>query len=292
MRRNIGSRRTITAKLLALGVGPMLVLAVTALGLWGRVSAGEAPSSPLIIAGSGTAQPSIRPLAEAFSRMHPDIKIDIPPSLGSAGGIRAAAEGAIAVGLASRPLREAEKGWGLTVLPYARTIVVIAAHPTVADEGVTLEGLVQIYRGTKSRWKDGREIIVLTREPGNSSLLVLEEEIPGFKEAYAESQRAQRWAIMYTYEEMVRVLARTPYAIGLADMGAITSQRLPIKALSVNGVPPTPENVRNGKYPLVKTMAFVFSRDKLAAKAKAFMDFVRSREGGKILRANGYLPAE
>lgn len=278
--------------LLSLGAGALLRMTGAASVLSVPAWAGEAPSGPLVVAGSGTALPSVRPLAEAFRRLHPNITIDIPPSLGSAGGIRAAANGAVAVGLASRPLKDSEKAWGLTVLPYARTIVVIAAHPTVADGGITLEELVQIYRGTKTRWSDGREIIVLTREPGNSSLGVLEEEVPGFKEAYFASQRARRWAIMYTYEEMIRVLGRTPYAIGLADMGAITTQRLTIKPLKVNGVLPTPENVLSGRYPLVKTMAFVFLKDKLSAEAKAFVDFVRSREGERILRANGYLPAD
>lgn len=253
---------------------------------------GQAPSRNFVIAGSGTAQPSVRPLAEAFSMLHPNIRIEIPPSLGSAGGIQAAADGAVTIGLASRPLRDSEKGGGLTVLPYARTIVVIAVHPTVADDGITFDDLVQIYRGAKSRWRDGREIIVLTREPGNSSLMVLDEEIPGFKEAYAESQQAKRWRTIFTYEEMVQVLGRTPYAIGLADMGAITTQRLSLKPLKINGVLPTPENVRSGKYPLVKTMTFVFLKDKLPAEAKAFLEFVRSSEGKTILRAKGYLPVE
>ena len=278
--------------LLITGSGKLLMVAVTASVLLLRAWAGEPPSGHLVIAGSGTALPSIRPLAEAFGRVHPDNKISIPHSLGSTGGIRAVADGAITVGLTSRPLRGLEKKWGLTVLPYARTVVVIAAHPSVAEDAITSDELVQIYKGRKSRWRDGREIIVLTREPGNSSLLVLEQEVPGFREAYDEGVRAERWAIMYTYEEMIEALARTPYAIGLADMGAITSQRLPIKGLKFNGVLPTPENVLSGRYPLVKTMAFVFLKDKLPAGAEAFMTFVRSREGKKILRANGYLPAE
>ncbi len=247
------------------------------------------PSPPLVFAGSGTNLPITRLLVEAFSRVRPGIKIEVPASIGSLGGIRAAADGAIAIGLISRPLKAEEKGLGLTVLPYARTAVVIGAHQSVPDDGITFDDLVQIYKGTKTRWKDGPEIVVLARESGDSFIEVLGREIPGFKEVYDESQRAKRWLTLFTYQEMLAALVKTRDAIGFADLGAITAERLPIKALKVNGVPPTPETVLSGRYPLVKTLAFVFRNDRLPAAARGFMDFVRSSDGEKIVKANGYL---
>lgn len=280
------------ALLLSLGGGVLLLGVGAASVLSVRAWAGEAPPGSLVFAGSGTNVPLTRLLVEAFGRAHPEIRVEVPASIGSTGGIRAAADGAIALGLISRPLREQEKGLGLTVLPYARTPVVIGAHPSVVEDGITFEDLVNIYKGAKSGWNDGREVIVLTRDPGDSSIEVLELRVPGFKEVYAESRRAKRWTTLYTDQEMNRVLASTLHAVGLSDMGAITAHRLPIKALKVNGVLPTPDNVLGGRYPLVKTLAFVFRKDKLPARAKAFLDFVRSKEGEKILRVNGYLPAE
>lgn len=269
-----------------------LLLAVIFCLLSFHALAAELSSNPLIFAGSGTNLPITRVLTQAFGRSRPEIKIDVPASIGSTGGIRAAADGAIALGLISRPLRDKEKGVGLTVLSYARTAVVIGAHPTVADDGVAYEDLVQILKGTKSRWKDGKDVVVLLREPGDSSIEVLERQVPGFKEAFEESILAKRWTVVSTDQEMNRLLASIPHAIGLSDTGAITAERLLIKVLKVNGVAPTHENVSNGKYRLVKTLAFVFLKDKLPAGVKAFLDFVRSSEGKKILNVNGYLPGE
>lgn len=266
----------------------LLALAVPA----SPVPTAAAEPSSLIFAGGGSGVPIVRLLAEAFARARPDVRIDVPASIGTSGGIRAAADGAITVGLIARPLRDTEKGLGLTALTYARTAVVIGAHPRVADNNITVAELVEVYRGKKTRWRDGQEIIVLTREPGDSVIEVLQERVPGFSEAYAESQRTKRWTTLYSAQQMNEVLARTPYAIGVSDMGVITSERWPIKVLNYNGVYPLPQYVTNGRYPLVKILAFVFRREGLPTGARAFMDFVRSKDGTRILRASGYLPGE
>ncbi len=269
-----------------------VVLAATAVSLLVGPAAGESPTGALVFAGSGTNLPITKRLAEAFMRAHPEITVRVPQSLGSTGGIQAAAAGAVALGLISRVLKEREKGFGLTVVPYARTAVVIGVHATVAEDSLTSQDLVQIYQGTKTRWRDGREIVVLTREPGDSSLEALEQKIPGFQEAYAESQRAKRWVTLFTDQEMHRALANARSGIGLLDMGAIITERLPIKPLKLDGVAPTPENVRSGAYPLAKTLAFVFRSGELPPGARAFIDFVRSNDGTRILTRSGYLPAE
>jgi phosphate transport system substrate-binding protein len=88
---------------------------------------------------------------------------------------------------------------------------------------------------------------------------------------------------------MNETLAKTPHAIGMSDLGAATVERHQIKPLKINGVAPNLKNLQNGKYPLYKTLAFVYRPDKLPAGARLFIDYVRSKEGEKILKANGYL---
>jgi len=262
------------------------------LALFPRVSLGEPASHPVVVGGSSGHLALIRRLAEAFQQVHPEIAMHVPGSLGSSGGIRAAADGAIDIGLTSRPLTDEEKGWGLTVSPYGRTAVVVGAHPTVADDEVTFADLIAIMRGTKSRWRDGREIIVISRNAGSSTLHIMGEMVPGFEAAFLESYRTKRWMTVLSDQDMNRLLAQTPYAIGFTNWGALTIERRRIKALRVNGVPPTPETVRSGRYPLVKPLALVFRDAQLSAGAKAFLAFARSREGIAIQRANGYVPSE
>jgi phosphate transport system substrate-binding protein len=290
--RYIVARQTDVRKRRGHKHGLLLLAAIIGLLFSEHTLAAALPPSPLIFAGSGANLPIMRLLAKAFEQHHPNIKIEVPASIGSTGGIRAAADNAIAAGLISRALRDDEKGLGLTVLPYARTALVIGAHASVADNEITFADFIKIYQGVKTRWQDGQEIIVLTRQSDDSMIGLLEREISGFKAVYAESQRAKRWTTLYSDREMNQALTRMPYAVGLSDTGTITAEQLPIKVLGVNGVLPTADTIRAGSYPLVLTHAFVFLPQKLSAEAKAFLDFVRSPEGERLLQTNGYLPGE
>ena len=171
-------------------------------------------------------------------RRHPETVIEVPGSIGSKGAISAVADGGITLGLISRPLKSEEQSPGIVVRPYARVPIVVGVHPTVKDDGITFRELVEIYRGTKTRWQDGSEIIVLAREPGDSGTQVLEKKVPGFGEAYAESAREKRWSVFFTDQDANRVLAMTPFAVGITDLGMIAAEHLDVRTLKLNGVEP------------------------------------------------------
>lgn len=243
-------------------------------------------------AGSGANLSVTRLLAEAFGKDHPQITINVPGSIGSKGAIKAVADGAITFGLISRPLKAEEKALGITARPYARVAIVIGAHPTVPDQNINSQELIEIFKGTKTRWKNGKEIIVQAREKSDSGFLVLENNIPGFKEAYEESQKANRWTLYFTDQDANQALAMTPDAIGVTDLGMITTEHLRINVLKLNEIEPTPENLLNATYPLSRQLSFIYREGDLSEEAKAFLDFVFSEEGRSILKSNGYLPVQ
>jgi phosphate transport system substrate-binding protein len=269
-----------------LAVAAALALCLTIPGAFGPARAG----SSIVVAGSGSNLAATRALVDAFKKRHPDLDVQVPPSIGSLGAVRAVADGSIPVGLLSRPLEADERGLGLTVVPYARTAIVLGAHPTVADAGITTSDLVEIYAGRKTKWSDGRDIVVLTRQPNDSSLAVLQEVIPGFKQVYLESQKAKRWSTLFTDRDMDLALVRTPYAIGLVDMGAITADNLTVKPLRVNGVAPTAAEVKAGRYTLIKALSFLVDPRRPSREAQRFIDFSLSKEGAAVLASIGYLP--
>jgi len=96
--------------------------------------------------------------------------------------------------------------------------------------------------------------------------------------------------VLYDEPTMHEALLTFPLALGLSDLGTITIERLPIKALLIDGVAPTLDNVASGRYPFTKTLALVWREDVLPPSARAFLEFVHSSEADGILRAHGYLP--
>lgn len=256
---------------------------------WSQTDAPSTGRKQLTAAGSGANLGITRLLAEAFSRENPHITIDVPGSIGTRGAIQAVTDGAISFGLISKPLTEEEKGRDLVAQPYAQVAIVIGAHPSVPDECVTSAELIEIFKGTKTRWKNGQEIIVQGREKTDSGFLILENNIPGFREAYAESYAANRWTLSFTDQEANRALSTTPYAIGVTDLGMISTEHLYVKALKLNNREPSPENLRNGTYPLSRKLSFLYRKDNLPREAEAFFRFVFSETGRNILQANGYI---
>lgn len=254
-----------------------------------RNARGEPAAETLTFAGCDANVPLTRVLARAFTQRRPEIAIRLQ-TVGSTNGVALTVAGAIDVGLVSRPLRPAEPGLGLSSLPYARTAVIIGADPDVPDIVLTRDDLVGLYRGTRRLWSGGRELALLTREDGDSSVASLKENLPGFGEAYAAGSNASHRTVLYSEPAMHEALLTVPFALGLSDLGVMTIERLPIRALSIDGVAPSLENIATGRYPFIKTLGLVWRDASFPVSARAFVEFVQSDEGARILMSHGYLP--
>lgn len=257
---------------------------------WSEDTPGRTHPVTLTAAGSGVNLGITRLLAKAFAKQHPEITVDVPGSIGTRGAIKAVADGAIPLGLASRSLRGEEKTLGIVQLPYARVAIVVGAHADVPEDTITSRELIQVFKGTKSRWKNGNTIIVQAREKSDSGFLVLKNAIPGFKEAYVESHQARRWTLYFTDQDANSALCETPDAIGVTDLGMIATEHLNIKVLKLDGIAPDPENVMDGTYPLSRQLSFIYRPDTLSSQAQLFLDFTATEIGRTVLQTNGYIP--
>jgi phosphate transport system substrate-binding protein len=267
-------------------------LCILSTGSWSQTTQQQSGQVPLTAAGSGVNLAITRLLAEAFMHEHPQIAIVVPGSIGTQGAIAAVVDGAINLGLISRPLKDEEKALGIVAKPYARVAMVIGVHPTVKDDGITSEDLIAILKGVKTRWQDGNEIIVQVREKFDSGFQILGKAIPGFNEAYWESLEAKSWSVYFTDQDANRALSMTAYALGVTDFGMVATENLNVKVLRYNGVFPSQDTVGDGTYPLSRQLAFIYRENTLPEEAKAFLDFVFSDTGGKILRNHNYLPVK
>lgn len=279
-----------------MGIGFLIffTIAGTGCGKDGKNEAGSPPTKPptsagLMVAGSGSNIELTRHLAAEYFRQSGKT-VEVPGSIGTSGAIRAVRDGAIPLGLASRPLTSSEIATGLKQIPYAAIGLAVAVHPTVPDTDITPSTLLKIYAGERKTWNDGAAIAALCMYEGDSTNDVLRNEIPAFAGALQTALSRQDWWIVYSEGAMLESLTKTPHSIGFIDAVAAAKHATSVKILSWNGAGINGENLRTGRYPLKKTLFFIY-KDELSTEARQFVDFCLSSAGRRIISATDAIPA-
>ena len=85
--------------------------------------------------------------------------------------------------------------------------------------------------------------------------------------------------VMPSSEAVVEYVARHPTAIVYVSMGYLSSQ---VKALSVEGVSPTPEDIQSGGYPLTRPL-YLLTGQEPTGEVKAFIEFALSPAGQAVV---------
>jgi phosphate transport system substrate-binding protein len=88
-----------------------------------------------------------------------------------------------------------------------------------------------------------------------------------------------------TDQEALTRLEQTPGSFGTAAQGLIVSEGRHVQALAVDGVSPG-----NRTYPFLLTLVLLHRPAGATPATLEFLDFVRSKEGRRILSKAGYQP--
>lgn len=234
------------------------------------------------IAGSGSNLPLTQKLLDAWTAALSRPSVALPPSIGTAGAVKAVLDGKLVLGLASRPLKAEERAAGLMERRYARIGIVIGVHADVPDQNLTGADLTAIYAGAKTAWSDGKRIYVVAREAGDSSTAVMERLIAGFQPARQQSLAQKRWELYYTDGEAFQALKTLNGALGWADTTVLSDGREFWHPVRFEGIEPSVEHLKDGTYPLVKDLSFIY-REPLPSEAERFLDFCASKAGSAVL---------
>ena len=239
---------------------------------------------PICVAGSTSVQPFAEKLAETYMHAHPQVRIDVQGG-GSSAGIFAAEQGAADLGASSRELTEKEKN--LQEIPIAYDGIAVIVNKQSLLSNLSLKQIRQIFQGEITDWGEfnlkPHPIHIITREEGSGTRNAFEEMVMG-KHAEISSD-----ALVQDSNGSVRELvADDPYAIGYISMGLVDPR---VKALSVDGVAPTRENVKNRKYQLVRRFLLV-ARELKPGPCQNFVNFILSAQGQSLLESEGLVGVE
>ncbi len=240
------------------------------------------------IGGSGFALETMRILAGVYRQSHPEVAVVVFPSLGSSGGIKALLAGELDIALSSRPLQEKEKGLPLQELAFFKTPFVFVVHPQVEKTSISTEELERIYGGKTLSWPDGSRLRLVLRPEKETDTNIVMGLSPSMKVAVSDAMGRQGMILEITDQENLDGLENIPGTLGATTLSQLLSEQRQLNILALNGLTPSVETLREGSYPLSKTLYLVTGQETSPA-ARQFLDYIVSDQVEKILSMYGSL---
>ncbi|MDR1769089.1 MAG: phosphate ABC transporter substrate-binding protein [Hungatella sp.] len=274
-------KKIVTCKLLRRIKGSASVVILTlSMGVLTGCSQASGPAT--IVAGSTSVQPYAEILAEEYMALNPDAVIDIQGG-GSSAGITATKTHSADIGMSSRSLNDEEKNlWNVEI---AKDGLVLIVNPKNPIQDLTSDQIRDIYAATITDWSQlggsKSKINIIAREEGSGTRSAFAELLMGEKEITPK-------AIVQDSNGAVRQLvADDPNAIGFISLGLVTDE---VKALHLDGIEATRENIMNGSYRLSRQFLFVTDGEPTGLN-REFIDFTLSSEGQRLLSNEGLIPS-
>ena len=260
-----------------------MVLALV-LGVMSACSADKLSGS-VATDGSTSMEKVIGVLGESFMETNPDVSFTYNPT-GSGSGITAVSEKRCDIGLSSRALKDEEKNSGLTETVLAYDGIAIIVNPENAISDLSVEDIARIYTGEITNWKDlggaDAEIVVIGREAGSGTR-------DGFESITGTSEKCVYRQELTSTGDVITTVSQNPDAIGYASLSAVKDT---VKALTVGGVAPTEDTVKDGSYVVQRPFVLVTRTDeKLSEAAQAFFDYATSADAVELIAKAGAVSA-
>ena len=244
-------------------------------------AAGEELTGTVSTDGSTSMEKVIGALGESFMEANKGVTFTYNPT-GSGSGITAVSEGRCDIGLSSRALKDDEKAGGLKETILALDGIAIIVNPANPVNDLDIETIGKIYKGEITNWKEvggnDAEIVLIGREAGSGTR-------DGF-ETITDTKDACKYRQELTSTgDVITTVANNPDAIGYASLAALKDS---VKALTVGGVAPTEDTVKDGSYVVQRPFVLVTKEGtELSKAAQEFFDYAVSSDAAGIISAAG-----
>lgn len=241
-------------------------------------------SGSISMVGSTSMEKLANALSEAFMEEYPDVTVTAE-FVGSGAGIEAVTNGTADIGNSSRSLKDEEKAAGVVENVVAIDGIAVCVDPANKVADLTKEQLTNIYNGTFTNWKEvggaDEPIIVTGREAGSGTRGAFEELVDLVDGCKYANELDSTGAV-------IAKVASTPGAIGYASLDALDDS---VKALSLEGVEATAENIKAGNYFLSRPFVMA-TKGEISEQndlVQAWFDFVLGDEGQQVASEVGLI---
>jgi phosphate transport system substrate-binding protein len=241
--------------------------------------------------------------AEAYRTVAADVNIEVSGG-GSGTGIAALTRGTVHIANASRDLKPEEAalirhntGQDPKDHKVGYDALAVYVHPGNPLESITFEQLSGIYRedGTLVRWQQlgfavpgcrSDEIVRVSRQSSSGTYDFFRERVLAKRDFKLGSRD------LNGSKEVVELVASTPCAIGYSGMGYATPHVKMLKVAIRAGepaYPPTVEATWSRTYPIARSL-HMYTLGEPNGAVKAYLEWVLSPAGQRILQESGYVP--
>jgi len=273
-------------------VALLMVVAMAALVVSGCSGSKTAEPQKEVLKGTVTAvgstamQPLVERAAARFMEAHPEVQISVQGG-GSGTGLSQVAAGACDIGN-SDVFAEEKQGIDASQLVDHKVCVVGMAavvNPGVTVDNLTQQQLIDIFTGKITNWKDvggpDVKVVLVNRPKGSGTRATFKKFALGGAEEADGIEEDSSGAVR-------RIIKDTPGAIGYLALSYLDGS---VKAISLDGVAPTKENIVTGKYP-VWAYQHMYTKGQPSGVTKAFLDYMFSDEVQTgLVPEMGYIPA-
>jgi phosphate transport system substrate-binding protein len=264
-----------SAQFSALALASVALVATPALG-----------ADKVRIGGTGGALEILRIISEPL-RAADGAVIEVLPSLGSAGALRAVLAGAIELAISARSLTAEEATKGLKAVPFASTpLVFVTSHAT--PDAMTSKELVAAFAAKDPRWRDGSPIRLILRPRSDFDTQLMIQIFPGMGEAVAAARKRPDLPMPATDQDSAELAGQLRGSLVQAGYGQIIAEKRGLRFITLDGVAPSIESMSEGRYQHKKLFYLVYPAAG-SEPAERLLGFIRSPGGRALFRANGYL---
>lgn len=244
----------------------------------------RAATTDLQIVGTGDGIDLLRALAGDFTQQAQSVHVEIPPSIGSGGGIAAVGAGKAVLGRVARKLTDSEIASGIVYKPIARLPSAFFVHRGVGVTALTSDQLRNIYAGSVTNWKEvgGADIRirVVRREDSDSTLTVLRQMMPGWKDL----QITEKSKTATTTQEAIETVRDIAGAIGFGPFSATLEPE--VSVLKINGHHPL-----DPAYPSNVELALIYKDATVTPAAREFVVYANGAKARAVISRLGSVPA-
>ena len=149
-----------------------------------------------------------------------------------------------------------------------------------------MDTIARLYTGEITNWKDvgGNDapVVLIGREAGSGTR-------EGFESITDTKEKCQYRQELTSTGNVITAVAQNPDAIGYASLASLDDS---VRALTVGGVAPSEETVKDGSYAIQRPFVLVTKTDaKLSEAAQAFFDFATSADAAPLISKAGAVAA-